>query len=110
MARNKLVNQLAEIVRQYGLQGLNIDFENVAPKDRQSFTAFITALAQKLHAQGAVLSVDVSPDLDTDWTDAFDYAALGKQADYMVMMGYDEHYGNCPVQALMLRCLMLQTL
>lgn len=94
MARNKLVNQLAEIVRQYGLQGLNIDFENVAPKDRQSFTAFITALAQKLHAQGAVLSVDVSPDLDTDWTDAFDYAALGKQADYMVMMGYDEHYGE----------------
>nr|WP_232243116.1 S-layer homology domain-containing protein [Paenibacillus sp. GSMTC-2017] len=92
-ARNKLVNQLAEIAKKYGLQGLNIDFENVASKDRQSFTTFITLLADKLHAQGTVLSIDVSPDLGTDWTEAFDYAALGKQADYMVMMGYDEHYG-----------------
>lgn len=93
-ARNKLINQLSEIVSKYSLDGLNIDFENVAPKDRESFTLFITLLAEKLHAQGTVLSIDVSPDLGTDWTEAFDYAALGKQADYIVMMGYDEHYGQ----------------
>ncbi|MFD0589315.1 S-layer homology domain-containing protein [Paenibacillus sp. GCM10027627] len=93
-ARDKVINQLVDSVKKYGLQGLNIDFENVAPKDRQSFTTFITLLAEKLHAQKAVLSIDVSPDLGTDWTEAFDYAALGKQADYMVMMGYDEHYGE----------------
>lgn len=92
-ARNTVINQLTAIVSKYDLDGLNMDFENVAPKDRASFTAFITLLAEKLHAQGAVLSVDVSPDLGTDWTEAFDYAALGKQADYIVMMGYDEHYG-----------------
>lgn len=95
-ARNKLVDQLAGYVASYKLDGLNIDFENVAPKDRESFTAFITSLAAKLHKLGAVLSIDLSPDLGTDWTEAFDYAALGKQADYIVMMAYDEHYDGSP--------------
>lgn len=93
-SRNAAVNQLSDIVSKYGLDGLNIDFENVAPGDRASLTTFITALAEKLHKQGSILSIDVSPDLGTDWTDAFDYAALGKQVDYVVMMGYDEHYGG----------------
>lgn len=93
-ARTKAVDALGALVNKYGLDGLNIDFENAAPADRAYFTTFVTQLAVKLHALGAVLSVDVSPDLGTDWTDAFDYAALGKQADYMVLMGYDEHYGG----------------
>ncbi|GBG06480.1 hypothetical protein PAT3040_01007 [Paenibacillus agaridevorans] len=94
IVRNKVVEQLSEIVKRYDLEGLNIDFENVAPKDRALLTTFITSLAEELHTLGAVLSIDVSPDLGTDWTEAFDYAALGKQADYVVMMGYDEHYGG----------------
>ncbi|MDQ0113334.1 S-layer homology domain-containing protein [Paenibacillus harenae] len=93
-ARTAAVNGLAARVSQYGLDGLNIDFENVAPADRANFTALVSQLAVKLHALGKMLSVDVSPDLGTDWTEAFDYAALGKQADYMVLMGYDEHYGG----------------
>jgi spore germination protein YaaH len=92
--RTAAVNQLGALVSTYSLNGLNIDFENVGAADRASLTAFITQLAAKLHGLGAVLSVDVSPDLGTDWTDAFDYAALGKQADYLVMMGYDEHYSG----------------
>lgn len=93
-ARSTAVNQLAALVSKYGLDGLNIDFENVGGADRAALTIFVTQLAAKLHTLGAVLSVDVSPDLGTDWTEAFDYAALGKQADYMVMMGYDEHYSG----------------
>lgn len=91
-ARNTAITQLVAMVSKYGIHGLNIDFENVSAKDRTYLTTFITQLAEKLHAVGATLSMDVSPDLGTDWTDAFDYAALGKQVDYMVMMGYDEHY------------------
>ncbi|OZQ66471.1 hypothetical protein CA600_11210 [Paenibacillus sp. VTT E-133280] len=90
--RNTAVNQLVALVSKYRLDGLNIDFENVAPDDHEYLTSFITLLAEKMHALNATLSIDVSPDLGTDWTDAFDYAALGKQVNYMVMMGYDEHY------------------
>jgi spore germination protein YaaH len=92
--RNTAIDQLTAVVKKYSLDGLNIDFENVASEDRTSLTTFITLLAAKLHALGATLSIDVSPDLGTDWTEAFDYAALGKQVDYIVMMGYDEHYNG----------------
>ncbi|MCR8660582.1 S-layer homology domain-containing protein [Paenibacillus endoradicis] len=91
-ARIAAVNQLVAVVTKYGLDGLNLDFENVHSDDRTYLTTFVTLLAQKLHGVNAVLSMDVSPDLGTDWTEAFDYASLGKQVDYMVMMGYDQHY------------------
>lgn len=95
--RSAFALQLAGLVRQYGLDGLNIDFENMAPGDRQSFTAFISELNKALGAVPSVLSVNVSPDFGTDWTEVFDYAALGKAADYIVLMGYDEHWdGGAP--------------
>ncbi|BBH24405.1 hypothetical protein Back11_57500 [Paenibacillus baekrokdamisoli] len=93
-SRNQVINNLTAIVKRYGLDGLNIDFENVAPEDRAVMTTFITDLSEKLHAIDAVLAVNVSPDLEWDWTEAFDYAELGKHADYIVMMGYDEHWSG----------------
>ncbi|WP_342439011.1 S-layer homology domain-containing protein [Paenibacillus sp. FSL L8-0436] len=93
-ARNTAITQLAAMVSKYGIDGLNIDFENVKAADRKYLTDFIAILAERLHGVNATLSIDVSPDLGTDWTEAFDYAALGEQVDYVVMMGYDEHYGG----------------
>ena len=58
------------------------------------YTAFIAKLAQELHSVSAVLSVDLPPDLDTDWSDAYNYAELAKSADYLVIMTYDEHWGG----------------
>lgn len=86
------ITEVVQLAQKYGLDGINLDFENVAPTDRKAFTAFVTGLAKQLRDQGMTLSVDVSPDLGTDWTEAFDYAAIGEQADYVVLMGYDEHW------------------
>lgn len=84
--------QLAQFTDKYSLDGLNIDFENVDAADRQALTSFISSLASKLHASNKTLSVNVSPDTGTDWTEAFDFAALGQSADYVVLMAYDEHW------------------
>lgn len=92
--RNHLIKQLADFVQAYQLDGLTLDFENVSPGDRQAFSSFVSDLAAKLHDMGAILTVCVSPDSGTDWTAAFDYAALGKSADYIVLMGYDEHWDD----------------
>ncbi|MFR9708415.1 glycosyl hydrolase family 18 protein [Paenibacillus sp. MB22_1] len=81
-------------VQKYGLHGINVDFENVAASDRSLYTAFIAKLAQELHSVSAVLSVDLPPDLDTDWSDAYNYTELAKSADYLVIMAYDEHWGG----------------
>jgi len=95
--RQAFASQLAAAVKRNGLDGLNVDFENVAPEDRAVFTLFVEELAFKLKPLNATLSVNVSPDLATDWTEAFDYAALGRAADYIVLMGYDQHWGGSPV-------------
>ena len=47
-------------VRDIRLQGIQIDFEGAPPTERNPFTAFITALAARLHAQGDKLSTVVT--------------------------------------------------
>jgi len=95
--RDAVIKQVAHYALQYGFSGINLDFENVKPENRSVFTTFVTDLAAALHATGRKLSVDVSPDTGTDWTDAFDYQALGQAADYVVLMGYDEHWNASPI-------------
>ncbi|MBM7563110.1 S-layer homology domain-containing protein [Paenibacillus sacheonensis] len=94
--RQSFVRQLADRVKKSGIDGLNIDFENMLPADRNSFTAFVSSLRQELQAIPAVLTVNVSPDLGTDWTEVFDYEAIAAHTDYVVLMGYDEHWGGDP--------------
>lgn len=95
-SRKSVVDSIAASVSKYQLDGINIDFENVKPEDRQNLTVFITQLSTEMKRLGAKLSIDVSPDLNTDWTAAFDYAALGRQVDYVVLMSYDQHWGGSP--------------
>ncbi|WP_426334581.1 S-layer homology domain-containing protein [Paenibacillus silvae] len=94
--REAVVKQVTSLVKTYKLGGINVDFENVDPSDRAGFTAFVTSLTTALHKLGAVVSVDVSPDLGTDWTAAFDYVNLGEISDYMVLMSYEEHWSGDP--------------
>jgi spore germination protein YaaH len=94
--RKSFIQALSDSVRRNDIDGVNLDFENIAPEDKDLLTQFVEELARQLHAQGAVLSVNVSPDFGTDWTAAFDFAALGKRADYIVLMGYDEHWDGDP--------------
>ncbi|MGO4528459.1 S-layer homology domain-containing protein [Paenibacillus sp. 2TAF8] len=94
--REAVVSQVSAFVKKYKLGGINVDFENVDPVDREGFTAFVTSLTRSLHGLGAVVSVDVSPNLGSDWTAAFDYVKLGEISDYMVLMSYEEHWNGDP--------------
>lgn len=94
--RQSVISSIAANTVKYELDGINIDFENVMPQDRENLTLFVTLLSAEMKRLGAKLSIDVSPDLNTDWTAAFDYAALGRQLDYLVLMSYDEHWGGSP--------------
>jgi spore germination protein len=82
------------------VDGVNIDFENLAysddiADDRAAFTAFIHALASRLHALGLKLAISVpgktEDSIDDDWSYPFDYATLGEDADLLQLMTYDQH-------------------
>ncbi|MGZ7443721.1 S-layer homology domain-containing protein [Paenibacillus sp. TH7-28] len=89
-----VIQDLKSYVSKYGLQGINLDFENVQASDRDLFTNFVAKLAKELDSVSAVLSVDLPPDLGNDWSDAYNYAQLAKSADYIVLMAYDEHWSG----------------
>jgi spore germination protein YaaH len=95
--RSKTVTQLANAVSKHHLNGIVIDFENVDGQDRSNLTLFVQQLKAKLKSLNAVLAICVSPDYGTDWTAAFDYKQLGATADYVILMGYDEHWGGSSV-------------
>ena len=77
------------------LAGINLDFENVPHRLRADYTAFVGRLAAGLHAAGKTLVLSLpattSGDPSESWTGAFDYAALGRHADTLQVMTYDEN-------------------
>ena len=83
----------------HGYDGINIDFEAGAAADRPLLTAFITELAQTLHAQGATLTMAVSAKTGpvlTGRAGFYDYPALAAQCDRLFTMAWDFHWATSP--------------
>jgi spore germination protein len=96
--RQKLVTALKDSLIQTKSDGINIDFENLDPKNKQDYVLFITELKTALHPYGIKVSVDVTREgTDPFWSGSLDRKELAKVADFIVMMGYDEHWGGSPI-------------
>ncbi len=91
-ARNQLVSNLITEALEVGLDGINIDFETLAEEAGYSYVQFIRELSVACRENGLVLSVDIP--VTTAYNDYFDREELGVFCDYVIMMGYDEHYSG----------------
>lgn len=90
--REKLENKLLSLAIEYGLDGLNIDFENIPEESGEDFIQFIRELSIKCRTNGIVLSIDDY--IPTEYRAYYDYNEQGNVADYVVIMAYDEHYAG----------------
>ena len=88
--RSALIENLVSKVTDAGADGINVDFEYLTESYAYDFTQFIRELSVATHKAGLVLSVDlpVAHDINT----YIDRAEIGRYADYVIIMGYDEHY------------------
>lgn len=96
--REALSEQIAQAVEQYGLDGINIDIENVNEQYRDAYTDFVASVREKL-GEDKVLSVAVAANpynLTVGWQGSYDYPRLGDIADYLMIMAYDESYIGSP--------------
>jgi spore germination protein len=104
--RREHVAAIVALVDRENYAGIDIDYEQLHPADRQAFTQFIQELATALHARGKVVSVDVFPQTAGTGAGANplaasqDYAALGRAADQVRVMGYNYHWANSPPGAV----------
>ncbi len=97
-SRMQLIKQLISFAGMYGLQGINIDFENVYVKDKDLVTQFVREMTPLMHEQGLVVSMDVTIRGGSEmWSLFYDRAALSRIVDYMIVMTYDEHWASSPV-------------
>lgn len=91
-SRESLISSIMQQVSETGMDGVNIDFENVDPKSGADFIEFIRELSVYCRTAGKVLSIDNYVPLGN--TDYYDRKEQGAVADYVVIMGYDEHYAG----------------
>ncbi|MFB5270002.1 glycosyl hydrolase family 18 protein [Paenibacillus enshidis] len=95
--RMGIIQKTIALAKQYELDGINIDFENVYTKDGANVTQFIRELKPLARANDLILSIDVTPKSDSElWSVFLDRASLGKITDYMMIMAYDEHWASSP--------------
>ncbi len=91
-SRTHLINGLMEHAEAYGYDGLNIDFEGIRKRDGAHFVQFLRELSIACREAGLVLSVDnYTPNSERGY---YDYREQGVIVDYVVLMGYDEHWGG----------------
>ena len=90
--RKNLIDHLVSEALQYGIDGINVDFEQISMDCGEHFIEFIRELSIPCRANGLVLSVDNY--VPTGYTDHYDRKEQGVVADYVIIMGYDEHYAG----------------
>lgn len=90
----RALDQIVEYVVAQGYDGFDLDLEAVRPDDRAAYTAFVVRLGTALRERGKMLALAVpakATDTTTGWAGAYDYAALGQQADLLTIMAYEFH-------------------
>jgi len=99
-----LLTSILKVMKEKGYQGLNIDFENVFPADRELYNQFLQRAVDRLHPEGYSVSTALAPKISGDQKgllyEAHDYAAHGRIVDFIVLMTYEWGYRLGPPQAI----------
>ena len=84
--RKHIIQQIADSLKFYGLQGLNVDFEDLTESRNETITAFQKELYEALHPGGLLLSMDIQSK-----NEDYDIKKLADYNDYIILMAYDQY-------------------
>jgi spore germination protein YaaH len=89
--------------------GWQLDLENIDPADKLCYARFAERVATRLHRDHRLLSVAVAPRFSDaypdnrptefrtgEWGAPFDFRALGRVADFLTLMAYNQHSASSP--------------
>lgn len=91
-SRENLENQLVNAVLQNGIDGINVDFEQIPTDVGEHYIQFIRELSVKCRTNNLVLSVDNY--VPKGYNTHYHREEQGIMADYVIIMGYDEHFAG----------------
>lgn len=91
-SREKLVNEILAQAIKYNLDGINIDFESLSTETGPHYIQFLRELSIKCRSNQIILSADNY--VPANYNKFYDYVEQGTVLDYVIIMGYDEHYSG----------------
>lgn len=91
-SRQQLVNNLVAKAIQYNVDGINIDFERITAESAAGYLQFLRELVIKCKSNNLIVSADNY--MPAAHNAHYDLTEQGKVIDYVIMMGYDEHYAG----------------
>jgi len=94
-ARLNAINNIVQFVENYGIEGVNIDFEFVTLPVKDSFSRFINDLYYALQnntsrRKDLFIAMPAVP----EYYPGYDYTYLSTHSDGLFIMGYDFHYSG----------------
>lgn len=102
--QDRLLTNILTTMRSKGYRGLNVDFENVSPGDRELYNQFLRRTVDRLHPEGFFVSSSLAPKTSGEQKgllyEAHDYPAHGEILDFVVLMTYEWGYRLGPPQAI----------
>ena len=103
------IRQLLSLLPDFAA-GVQIDFEGVEAAYRIPFLSFLESLRADLHERGLLLTVAI-PAKRSEWeAPGYDFAGIGRLADIITLMTYDEHFSGGSAGAIAGLPWMTQTL
>jgi spore germination protein len=97
--RERLINNIFNLVSTKQYAGVTIDFEGIGEEDRDLFSGFLRQLRDRLKTRNYIVSIAVppKPTEDIPWLKGYDYGAIGSVMDFVFIMAYDWHHsGSAP--------------
>lgn len=91
-SRQNLIHNLVNEVKNCGADGLNIDFEKIYEEMADDYIQFIRELSIECRKNQIILSVDTY--VTQSYNEFYNRKGIGEAADYLVIMGYDEHWAG----------------
>ena len=90
--RQRLINSVTDEAVSLGIDGINLDFELIPSSSGADFSEFIREMSIACRSKGLVFSIDNY--VPMGGTGYYDRKTQGEVADYVIIMGYDEHYAG----------------
>ena len=87
--RQNFIDRLMADAEAYGYDGYNLDFESLPTSAGPSYVQFYRELSVACRNKGLILSIDNY--VPYHFNDHYDLGEQADYADYVVIMGYDEH-------------------
>ena len=91
-SRDNFVSYMIAQAEELGFDGINLDFEVVPLEAASGFEQLVRELSVACRAYGLVFSIDNYP--PRAHTEHYNRGLQGEVADYVIIMGYDEHWGS----------------